>query len=108
MSQEKAETAEITVETTAPRIHFGEEIHPVKSNGYSTHRKVAGLTDRDLTNEDIEADAAAIADQDRNRKKKQASLLPILSMPCVALRAFQSLSQGALLVPLPITDFRGH
>lgn len=57
--------------TPAPRIQFGEEIHPVKSAGvYSAMVKDAALLEKN-GGLDLEQRALQIADSDLNRKKKQ-------------------------------------
>jgi hypothetical protein len=58
-------------DSTAQKIHFGDDINPVKSTGYSINRRVS-LSEKD----DLEADQKKFADQDRNHKKKQASRIP--------------------------------
>ena len=54
------------------KIHFGDNISPVKSTGYTINRK-ASLSEK---GDDLEADHKKVADEDRNRKKKQASPIP--------------------------------
>jgi hypothetical protein len=58
-------------DSTAQKIHFGDDIKPVKSTVYSINRRVS-LSEKD----DLEADQKKFADQDRNHKKKQASRIP--------------------------------
>lgn len=56
---------------TAQKIHFGDDIKPVRSAGYSINRRIS-LSEKD----DLEADQKKFADEDRNHKKKQASPFP--------------------------------
>jgi hypothetical protein len=56
----------------AQKITFGDDIHPVKATGYSYTRKTS-LSEK---GDDLEADQLRLADEDRNRKKKQASSIP--------------------------------
>jgi hypothetical protein len=58
-------------DATVQKIHFGDDIKQVKSTGYSINRRVY-LSEKD----DLEADQKKYADEDRNRKKKQASPIP--------------------------------
>lgn len=51
------------------KIHFEDDINPVKSTGYTINHR-ASLTEK---GDDIEADHKKFADEDCNRKKKQAS-----------------------------------
>jgi hypothetical protein len=57
---------------TTQKIHFGDDINPVKSTGYSINRRLS-LSEK---GDDVEADHKKIADADRNHKKKQASPIP--------------------------------
>jgi hypothetical protein len=57
---------------TAQKIHFNDDINPVKSTGYTINRR-ASLSEK---GDDVEADHKKIADEDRNHKKKQASPIP--------------------------------
>jgi len=56
----------------AQKIHFDDDINPVKSTGYTINCR-ASLSEK---GDDIEADHKKVADEDRNRKKKQVSLIP--------------------------------
>lgn len=57
---------------TAQKITFGDDINPVKSTtGYSFTRKVS-LSEKC---DDLEGDHKRLADEDRNRRKKQASTI---------------------------------
>jgi len=72
-------------DSTAQKIHFGDDIKPVKSTGYSINRRVS-LSEKD----DLEADQKKFADQDRNHKKKQASRIP--STKISVMRIYVSLT----------------
>jgi hypothetical protein len=75
---------------TAQKIHFGDDINPVKSTGYSINRR-ASLSEK---GDDLEADQKKYADEDRNHKKKQAS--PIPSTKTSVTRKYAFLATGAL------------
>lgn len=57
---------------TPQKIHFGDDIKPVKSTGYAINLR-ASLSEKGV---DLEADQKKVADEDVNRKKKQASPIP--------------------------------
>ena len=78
--------------STAQKIHFGDDIKPVRSTGYSINRRVS-LSEKD----DLEADQKKFADEDRNRKKKQASRITT-STKIFVTRKYAFLVPGPLLV----------
>lgn len=57
---------------TPQKIHFDHDVNPVKLTGYSIAYKASPSDKVD----DLEADHKRFADEDRNRKKKQASAAP--------------------------------
>ncbi len=80
---------------TAQKIHFGDDIKPTKSTGYSVNRRLSQSEKGD----DLEADQKKFADEDRNRKKKQAG--PFLSASTSVTRKYVFLMTG----PLPVAFF---
>jgi hypothetical protein len=77
---------------TAHKIHFGDDIKPAKATGYSINRRLS-LSEKC---DDIEADQKKTADEDRNRKKKQAS--PIPSTKTSVTKNYAFLATGPLLL----------
>jgi hypothetical protein len=78
---------------TAHKIHFGDDIKPAKPTGYSINRKLS-LSEK---GDDIEADQKKFADEDRNRKKKQASPIPSTKTSVTRNYAFLALAACILL-----------
>jgi hypothetical protein len=62
-------------EGRAPRIQFEGEINPVKPSTSNTFQNVLSLSEKTSINGDLE-NARNIADEDRNRKRKQVCTLP--------------------------------
>jgi hypothetical protein len=61
-------------EGETPKIQFGDEIHPAKSNASIAYNRKRSLSEKASINGDLEV-ARNIADEDRNRRKKQASTI---------------------------------
>ena len=59
------------------KIKFGDDIHPIRSEHSNvSHRKLSiseKVSDKESVDDDLEA-AQKIATEDRNRRKKQASI----------------------------------
>jgi hypothetical protein len=56
------------------KIQFGDEIHPAKSNVSNAYNRKPSISEKVSINGDLEV-ARNIADEDRNRRKKQASTI---------------------------------
>lgn len=56
------------------KIQFGDEIHPAKSNVSNAYNRKPSVSEKASINGDLEV-ARNIADEDRNRRKKQASTI---------------------------------
>lgn len=61
-------------EVESPTIQFGDEIHPAKSNVSNACNRKPSIPEKTSINGDLEV-ARNIADEDRNRRKKQESTI---------------------------------
>lgn len=66
-------------EEESPKIQFGDEIHPAKSNVSNAYNRKLSVSEKVSINGDLEV-ARNIADEDRNRRKKQASTISTILM----------------------------
>jgi hypothetical protein len=79
---------------TAHKIHFGDDIKLAKPIGYSVNRRPS-LSEK---GDDIEADQKKFADEDRNRKKKQASPIPSTNTSVTKNYAFLAIGPFAACI----------